>query len=181
MVSGKYAEDYRIDYIVGRNGKKKKQPVYIGALYQWELQAEELRRLKLLYLGVALTGWGLFIGSLWFYSELAKLWYVTVPYSITLFPLLFLSMAVCNMLIVKRPYTREKKEKTIDRLQRWPIVGIATCGIAAAGQVYGSMQLQALKAADIFLIAAIWLVLLIMVLLLRLSRSLKMQEIQGSD
>ena len=55
MVSRKYASDYRLENIEGKNGKIVTKPVYRGDLFGFLKPTEEIKRLKTIFIAVKKT------------------------------------------------------------------------------------------------------------------------------
>ncbi|MGN1148276.1 MAG: hypothetical protein ACI4TB_07625 [Lachnospiraceae bacterium] len=142
MLSSKYVKDYRMDTEMTKSGKVKRKMIYTGPLYRWELSEEVLKKLRLRYLLLCVAGWIIFIGSMLFYSNLSRIWYVILPYACLLLVFSFFSAAVYNLFTAKQPMSREVKDKTFDRLKGSSLVGMVFCAGAFAGEVAARIVFQ---------------------------------------
>lgn len=142
-----------------KTGKVKRKMIYTGPLYRWELPKEALKKLRVRFLLLCVAGWMIFIGSMLFYSNLSRIWYVILPYACLLLVFSFFSAAVYNLFTAKQPMSREVKDKTCDRLKGSSMVGMVFCAGAFAGEVaarvafreFGGLGDNLFMAADILL------------------------------
>lgn len=186
MLSSKYVKDYRMDTSVDDRGKTREEMVYIGPLYCWDMPEEVFYRLKRQYLAGSILAWLVFVASLWPYSEISRIWYVILPYCCLLFPLFFISVAVHNMISAPCPFSREKKDKTVGRLKGSFMAGMVLSGGAAVGQAAGCLLMKdehltaiAITGTDVLMIAATWLLFIIMLYGFKASKRLAVREIEN--
>lgn len=137
MLSSKYVKDYRMDTETTSSGKVKRKMVYVGPIYEWDLEKRDLVKLRIRYMLAIFASWGCFLGSLLFYSDLSRLWYVILPYAFEVLVLIFASCALWNLYFAAQPMVREVKDKTLERIRFTAIAGMICCGIAEVGIVAG--------------------------------------------
>lgn len=177
MVSTKYAKDYRMDTEKDESGRVKRRMVYVGPYYLWGIEGEQLKRLRNHSLLCLSAEWLLFLGSMCFYSAISRNWYVILPYACLILVLLFESMAVFNLYVLKEPMNREKKDKTTERLKGASLCGLILSVAAAAGEcVVWIRAVKLLQVTDYVFIAATILLFLLMLYGFRMSRRLQVRE-----
>ena len=99
----KYTQDYRLDNIVTPSGKLKTVPVYTGLWYEFEADAETVRRAKVRYLVLTV---GAVLSLLWllvFTNHMDRGWYVSMPAAISTLFLLFAGMSTWRLCTAKGP------------------------------------------------------------------------------
>lgn len=177
MVSTKYAKDYRMDTEKDENGRVKTKMVYVGAYYLWSIEREQLKRLRSCSLLCLVAEWLLFLGSMCFYSAISRNWYVILPYACLIIVLLFKSMAVFNLYVVKEPMNRERKDKTTERFSGASLCGMALGAAAAVGEmVVWIRTAKLLQMADYVFVAATVCLFLLMLCSFHISRQLQVRE-----
>lgn len=154
MLSSKYARDYRMDTETTDTGKVKRKMIYVGPLYRWEMEEAVLKKVRLFCLFLCLLGWGLFVGSMLFYSNLSRLIYVILPFACLFLVLFFFSAGTCNLFLAKQPMSRERKDKTVDRIKASAFMGMLFCGGAFAGETAGMMVFKEFTGMGDFLFMA---------------------------
>lgn len=119
MISVKYGKEYRLK---ATDGKKKDELVYVGPLFSYQdtLEAHQSKRVKFLILSVLSIV--LFISSLSFYSNLSRVWFVSVPYAFLAMVLFMYVESLCFYWKFRDPLTREQKEKGGDRFKTLSVV-----------------------------------------------------------
>lgn len=115
MINSKYVRYYRLDTETDSKGKVRTKMVYTGPLYKWDMPEAELKRVKVSLIVLALISCILFVGSLSFYSELSRTWYVILPYAINFLLICMQWGVVWNLFFAKQPMSMETKDKTLDR------------------------------------------------------------------
>lgn len=161
MISSKYAGYYRMDTEKAPDGKVKTKMVYTGPLFRWKLTGEALKRQRLLCLVPAVAGWLILLGSMLFYSDLSRLFYIILPHACQILVLCFYTAAVYNFFTAAQPMRLEKKDKTYDRMRGSAMVGMVLGAGTFAGEVSAVIFLGFTKPADIlFMAAAVFLFLL---------------------
>lgn len=139
MLSSKYVKDYRMDTETTDAGKVKRKMVYTGPLYRWDTAEAELKKIRLSYLVLGIWGWGLFVGSMLFYSNLSRLIYVMLPFACLFLVLFYFSAGTYNLFFAKQPMRREIKDKTCDRIRASAFMGMLFSGGAFAGETAATM------------------------------------------
>ncbi len=115
MINSKYVRYYRLDTETDSKGKVRTKMVYTGPLYKWDMSETELKRVKVSLLVLTLISCILFVGSLSFYSELSRTWYVILPYAINFLLICMQWGGVWNLFFAEQPMSMELKNKTLER------------------------------------------------------------------
>jgi len=178
MVSLKYAKEYRLDTFTDERGKVKDCTVYIGPLYEWTSPKEQLKKYALLLTLMTAVQSFLLVFSLWNYSDLTKLWWVTLPFSSILFVCLFLGAVCYNLFTVKGQFHREQKEKTVDRMKATSVMGVILAGTTAMS-AFTSLFLDFIKIGmwDIFFVVADMTMIVLFILEFRMAGKLEVREV----
>lgn len=164
MVSTKYVKDYRMDTETDKNGKVKRKMVYVGPYYIWDTVQEDLKKMRCSYLVTVIVEWIVFLGSMCFFNDISRNWYVILPYVCLILVFLFQSMAVWNLYMAKQPMHREIKDKTVDRMKSSTFCGMILSGGALVGEIVACIKgVKVFKASDyIFVIATVVLFLFLL-------------------
>ncbi len=178
MVSLKYAKEYRLDTFTDERGKVKDCTVYIGPLYEWISSKEHIKKTAILLTLMTVVQSFLLVFSLWYYSDLTKLWWVVLPFSCMLFVYLYLGTVCCNLFKVRGQFHREQKDKTIDRFKACSVMGLIFSGSTAIA-AFASLFLDFIRIGfwDIFFVAADLTMILLFVCEFRMAKSLEVKEI----
>ncbi len=117
MVSLKYGKEYRMDEELLPNGKYSKKMIYIGPVFTYaETEAEhKVSRIKLLILGIVSAV--LFVFGLLFYSNLSRVWFVSVPYACNAMVLYLFFESLVFFWPYRASLEREQKEKGAERFK----------------------------------------------------------------
>lgn len=127
---------------VSTGGKIKTKTVYTGPYYSWNMEETTLGKLRTIYTVLGLISCGLYIGSMLFYSNFSKLWFVIMPYACMILVLTFLGSAIINLIHAPQPMKRETKDRTIDRIKGSSVIGMIFCGGTIIGEIYAAYKLQ---------------------------------------
>ena len=119
MVSRKYASDYRLENIEGKNGKIVTKPVDRGDLFGFLKPTEEIKRLKTIFIATTVMEWCLFFLSLLLNTRAGRTMYVSLPFLAVAFPLLGQSDGVWTFVSTKSDATRMIKDKITEKLISW--------------------------------------------------------------
>lgn len=182
MVSVKYAKEYRLDTFTDERGKVKDCTVYIGPLYEWVSTVEQLKKAALLLTLMTVVQSFLLVFSLWNYSDLTKLWWVTLPFSCILFVCLFLGTVCYNLFTVRGQFHREQKDKTVDRLKATSVMGLIFAGTTAMS-AFPSMFLDFIKLGvwDIFFVVSDLTMFVMFILEFRMAGRLEVKEVPNPE
>lgn len=124
VVNSKYVKYYRLDTDIDAKGKAKTKMVYTGPLYKWDMPQDEYINVRLRILVLTLISCILFVGSLYFYTELSRTWYIILPYAIQFLILIMQGSVVWNFFFAKQPMNMEIKDKTYDRERTSTVISI---------------------------------------------------------
>ena len=176
MLSSKYVKDYRMDTETTPSGKVKRKMVYVGPFFEWDLEKRYFEKLRIRYMFALFASWGCFLGSLLFYSDLSRLWYVILPYAFEALVLIFASCALWNLYFAAQPMVREVKDKTLDRIRFTSIVGMICCIITVVGIVAGILLNGYTQPGNILFAIADPLIFLLLLYGFKVSKCLKIRE-----
>jgi amino acid transporter len=131
----KYTEDYENVVSVDDKGKEQTTAVYRGVYFEINLEEEELRRVKrnsLILLGAVillhlLAG---FVGNKGMYQ-----YYVSLPYVVAFFPLLYLALGLFLLPREKRKYRRDEVGHSYYRARTSSLVLLIFLSIAVLGTI----------------------------------------------
>jgi hypothetical protein len=143
MLSKKYVGDYRLENVKDKNGKLVTRPVYKGAWYVFVNGADNVRQETRLIAVLTAAAIVFLAVSLLFYSNkgFTAQYYTLIPFLVCVFPLMYLCIAVYNLIKVTRRdpvrATREENDKMSDRVAKCTFVmmllsGWNLCGIVLA-------------------------------------------------
>lgn len=180
VLSFKYLKDYRWDTITDEKGKVKNHTVYIGPLYRWNPQESAPNKWESIILTVLAAV--LFVGSLWGYSQLSRIWYVVVPFSCTLFVLL--AWARACMLLLKCPeiFPREHKEHMLDHRKGGGAAGMLLAAFTLTAAVVTALSSKLrLSEWDICFLAAVTLSFVIYLYDFRKTVKVKVIELPNPE
>lgn len=119
VVSGKYASDYRLENIEGKNGKIVTKPVYRGDLFSFSKTEDEVKKVKVIFAVSTLVEWILFFVSIILNTRAGRAMYVSLPFLALAFPLLGQSDGVWTLLTAKDKVIRSVKDKITEKMVTW--------------------------------------------------------------
>ena len=119
VVSGKYASDYRLENVEGKNGKIVTKPVYRGDLFSFSRTEDEVRKTKIIFAVSTASEWVFFFLSILINTRAGRAVYVSLPFLAAAFPLLGQSDAVWALLSAKESVIRSVKDKITERTVTW--------------------------------------------------------------
>ncbi len=137
MGARRYAGDYRLENVLGKNGKLRTVPVYRGTYFHFSLPTEQLHRLrrkKLILLCAASLGLAV---PMFLTGELMRRWYVLLPLVLSLLPAAGLWVSVCHLFRAGEKVIREHKEQMQERFAArsaalWILAVLSLAGQLAA-------------------------------------------------
>ncbi len=176
MLSSKYVKDYRMDTETAPSGKVKRKIVYVGPFYEWDMDEKALIKLRTRYTIAVLISWLCFAGSILFYSDLSRLWYVILPYAFLALVLVFATCAVWNLYFAEQPMVREVRDKTLDRIRFTSIAGMLCCMITAVGLVVGIFRNGYMQAGNLLFALADPVIFFLLLYGFKVSKCLKVRE-----
>lgn len=132
----KYVGDYRLDNVLGPNGRLKTVPVYCGDWYELAAPKERHRAIRLRYLSITVLAALALILLLVFTDRMARGWYVTIPAALSTIFLFFAALAVYRLWTATGPVTREHKDKTHDRMAAMSLILLILASLCLIGSVY---------------------------------------------
>ena len=119
MVSRKYASDYRLENVEGKNGKIVTKPVYRGDLFGFSKSHEEVKKLKVIFIVTTIIEWCFYFSSVLINTRAGRTMYVSLPFLAVAFPLLGQSDAVWTFASTRGDVTRMVKDKITEKLISW--------------------------------------------------------------
>lgn len=136
MVTNKYANDYRLENILGKNGKLVTVAVYRGLYFRFTAPQDTIRRMKIIYpaaFAVSMAAWlALMCVNL---RGVAWSWSVLVPMAIGVIAMLFEGCAVWRLCTAGEKVTREHNDKLYTRMASSSACHMVLGGIGLIGSV----------------------------------------------
>ena len=129
----KYLKDYEIEEYVDEKGRVKTRAVYSAGYYA--VSPAVAHGDKIIMLAFSFLSWVLLIGALVFETGAARLWYVILPFTFTVFPLFYMTAASVSLMFGDDKLTRERAEKMSRRLPTSPLIAAILTGAAFIGLV----------------------------------------------
>lgn len=177
LVSLKYKKDYRMDVEETSSGKKKQTLVYTGPLYSYKVikpdHVKERTRILILTIVAAV----LFILGISFYSNLSRVWYVSIPYACNALVLYFLIESLFIFWKYRTELNREQKERGGERIKAMSFVSMVLFGFSLSGSfialVTGYVKLSN---SDCFFLSFVLALVLLMFVLYRFSKDIQYIE-----
>ena len=133
MVSKKYIGDYRLEDSLDARGRLRSTAVYIGGDYGFADPAQACQKARLCALWLQLSAWLLFIGALFPKSAASRAMCCVLPLAVCALPLGIGAVAVCRLLAVREPFTRERADKISQRLPIAALLTLIFSGLAVLG------------------------------------------------
>lgn len=134
MVSKKYLRDYNIEKFVDEKGRNRSRAVYVGGDYVFVPAVPKANKLAIVLLSVVSDL--AFIGAFFMRVRAARVWYVLLPFSITMISLYILTLSAFSLLIAKEITTRYNAERIAARLAPAAFVSGALAAVSAIGLAY---------------------------------------------
>lgn len=135
-MSRKYVDDYRLDNVLGPNGKLKTVPVYCGDWYEFEADEETVRKTKLRYVVLTALAVASLLYLLIFTNHIGHYWYVAAPLALSTIFLFFAALSTWRLRTANGPVTREHKNKTHDRMATMSLFTTVLAGLCFVGCIY---------------------------------------------
>lgn len=140
----KYAKDYEIEY-VDRPGKKRPKAVriYVGPYFRIDLDREELRKLRLLFLLGILAVAIFLLFPMLIDCGFTRSWYIMVPAAFAWIPWVFGALSVVGLFRAGPRIDREHRDGIYDRMGGATVFLIIFCGLSVVGSAVGLFRLPA--------------------------------------
>lgn len=135
-MSRKYVDDYRLDNMLGSNGKLKTVPVYCGDWYEFEADAATVAQARRRYVVLTVVAIVSLLYLLIFTNHIGHVWYVALPVALSTIFLFFTALSTWRLWTAKGPVTREHKDKIHDRMATMSMFTTVLAGLCFAGCVY---------------------------------------------
>lgn len=113
----KYAKDYEIEY-ENRIGKRKPEAVriYVGPYFRFTASAEKVKKLKWVYLALAVVSAAALLVPMCMNCEATRTWYVQVPAAIAWIPWVLAACSVWRLWTAKDKVEREHYDMMYQRM-----------------------------------------------------------------
>ena len=135
MASRKYKDDYEIVFTVDEKGREKREPVYRGDYFEASFDQTALLQLKRRSLLLLVVIFVLHLGSGFVNNQGMYQFYVSLPYVIGFFPLIYLGESILRIPKEMRKYRREEKEMSFDRVKTTSVSLIVFLVIGLIGEI----------------------------------------------
>lgn len=136
MVTNKYANDYRLENILGKNGKLVTVAVYRGLYFRFLAPPATIRRMKIVYpaaFAASAAAWLVLAclnlrGAAWG-------WSILMPMALSLIAIFFEGGAVWRLCTAKDKVTREHNDKLYQRMAASSACHMVLGGVGAVGSI----------------------------------------------
>lgn len=135
MVSRKYASDYRLENVEGKDGKTKTIAVYRGDLFDWVVSKEEVEKIKRIFIFSTIIEWVLLLISLSLNTDKGRVAYVSLPLIAVAFPLLGQTDCLFVLRKAEKGVERKDKDKVSEKLVSYVFVTLFLSSCSAIGHV----------------------------------------------
>ncbi|MBR6772304.1 MAG: hypothetical protein IKM29_02810 [Clostridia bacterium] len=176
-----YAKDYEIEY-VKKPGKKRPKAVriYVGPYFRFDLAAERLKKLRLLFLlnHTALAMFLLF--PMLIDCPFTRTWYIQVFSAAAWIPWVFGATSVFALLRAGKRFDREHKDQIYQRMGGASLFLMIFCGASLVGSVVAIFRLT--PVAEDFAVAFCSVITTgLSVLLFVFRRAVKFAEVENPE
>jgi len=117
MITLRFGKEYRMDTETLPNGKSRQKMIYTGPLFDFCDSETEHKEKRILHLCVGIVTFLLLIIGYSFYSNLSRVWFVSIPYACNLLVGYLYLESVGFFWKYTDSLNREHKEKGGDRLK----------------------------------------------------------------
>lgn len=134
MTTKKFAADYEIITTMDESRRPVRQIIYRGSFFRISFSEAELahfRKTCFLLLGAILT---LHISTGFIRSQASFQLYITLPYVLAFFPLLFLAESILRLPPYKLQYRRDEIALSFNRMKTTSILLLVLLGISLLGE-----------------------------------------------
>lgn len=133
MVTLRYGKEYRLDLETLPDGKQKRKLCYIGPLYDYEAAEDVHGKQRVILLILSILSVIVFISGLSFYSNLSRIWYISIPYAVNALLCFFLLESLFFFWKYRTDLEREKKQRGGDRFKGVYLISGITYLISCIG------------------------------------------------
>ncbi len=174
----KYAADWSIREELDGHGRRVRTPVYGGPLFRYVLTADRRRPYRVWLPILGIVQWALFVTSLLFPLHTMAQFYIMVPYGVRLLPLFYMTMSLWTFLFAKEPLKREQNDGLYPRMSH-SLCFLITFGAASLiAAAVAALVYRTLSVSDIYLLVAMAVQLSLDLVMLRLRRAMRTQELE---
>ncbi len=135
MVSGKYAKDYKLENVLGANGRIKTVSVYAGPYFAFKAGAASVKRTRTVCAAMCAAALAAAAVPLFVNTGVVHNYGVVLPFVLGLIPLFNLLAAMYRFIRAGEKVTREHKDKLGGRFL-WASAALFVC---AGGSMIGQI------------------------------------------
>jgi len=156
MVSKKYLKDYNVERTPDEKGRMRNRAVYVGGYYTFSPPVSKADKLIIALLTV-ISGFA-FIGVFILRTQAAHIWYVMLPFVLTMLPLYFLFIAAFSLLFSKEVMIRYDSDRISSRMCPSALISTVLAAVSLIGFIIALFTTQEKFAADDLLFCILALV-----------------------
>lgn len=161
MLSKKNLIDYSWETEVAPNGKVVDKMVYKGPLFEWGVDSFQIKKITIKLVLCILISFTAFLSSLWNYSNITRIWYIILPYSVLSLMIGLNSSSIFLLSKVKNSFQRKQKEKIADRLKTIAVVELIVVILClTTSMLYCTKQIKYMKMWDYYFICMLLVILI---------------------
>ena len=131
----KYLKDYRLENVIGKNGKKRTVSVYCGSYYTFTEDWARVRDGARTFALLALAQVALCLMALLTNAECGRAAYVMIPFAFILLPLFGVCMGAAGLTTAKPRLTREAKDHIRMRTGVCPLIVLILAAVSALSHI----------------------------------------------
>jgi hypothetical protein len=132
----KYVNDYQTVSTVDENGREKQSLVYKGPYFETSLDPAGLLRLRRVSLLLLLLIIALHVGGGFVDNPGMYMFYVSLPYVITFFPLVYLASGILRLPKEVRKYRRDEVGLSFDQVRKSSRTLLIILGVGILGELF---------------------------------------------
>lgn len=136
MKPGKYADDYRLENVIGKGGKVKTVPVYVGPVYKFSEEERTVRKTKVVLSVLYILAVAFFAVPMCVVTGCMHVFYVSVPLACLVFPGVYGLFALFTILKAKEEVTRQQYDGALPRLTACCVLSMIFSFASVAGHVF---------------------------------------------
>lgn len=166
-----------MDVVETSSGKKKQRLIYTGPLYSYKAIKPGHAKERMQILIFTIVAVALFIIGFSFYSNLSRVWFVSIPYAFNALVLYFLIESLFLFWKYLPDLNREQKEKGGERFKAVSFVSMILFGFSLVGSFVAlATGYVTLEASDYAFIAFVFAEVLLMFFLFKVTKDIAYEE-----
>ena len=176
-MKNRYLSDYTLEeQLDEKTGRLKRVPVYRGSYFMFCLTGVELKKTKLLYIGLTIVCVCSLLAALTVNAPCGHYWYVMLPMAVMVFPLFFQIESCLLLYIAKDKVERSARDKIEQRTVVTSVFLAVFSLFSLAGHVV-FMILYEESSRDVVYFVSAAVILSLSLIMIGARRGLRMMEI----